>query len=32
MEFTSIQSWVHVSEIREEGSAPIADMLSPNEI
>ena len=32
MEFTSIQSWVHVFEIREAGLAAVAPMLSPNEI
>ena len=30
--FTSIQSWVHVAEIKEEGEAAIPPMLSPNEI
>ena len=32
MEFTSIQSWLHVFEIREAGLAAVADMLTPNEI
>ena len=32
MEFTSIQSWVHVAEIREAGLAAVAPMLTPNEI
>ena len=32
MEFTSIQSWVHVFEIREAGLAAVAPMLTPNEI
>jgi hypothetical protein len=32
MEFTSIQSWVHVFEIREAGLAAVAPMLNPNEI
>merc|ERR1712008_231317 len=29
---TSIQSWVHVFEIKEEGEAAIPPMLTPNEI
>ena len=32
MELTSIQSWVHVFEIREAGLAAVAPMLTPNEI
>ena len=32
LEFTSIQSWLHVFEIREAGLAAVADMLNPNEI
>ena len=32
LEFTSIQSWLHVFETIEAGIAAIADMLSPNEI
>ena len=32
LKFTSIQSWLHVFEIREAGLAAVADMLNPNEI
>ena len=32
MEFTSIQSWLHVFEIIEAGLAAIDEMLNPNEI
>ena len=32
MEFTSIQSWLHVFEINDAGFAAVADMLNPNEI
>ena len=32
MVFTSIQSWVHVFEIKADGEAAIPPMLTPNEI
>ena len=32
MEFTSIQSWLHVFEIIDAGLAAIDEMLNPNEI
>ena len=32
LEFTSIQSWLHVFEIIDAGLAAIDEMLNPNEI